>query len=647
MTDSLRSSSNDTLASASWLQQSPAEMVAAFRNFRWKRSATDLQSDLASDDATALANLFRKQWKSLGPGKAKRKQAAWRSHAELLRTQLKATLVETHPEIVTPWADLLDRAVTDSVEVSRNGEAAALATTAAAVADQFARTPLLMVDCDPEDQLGAALQAMAAVDVLLLSGGHLPDETLLTLQWGLLRDATTLQQLGDWPDADDEAAASRKRLLGELSCLLGSVFTDLSGMRDLSRLGRSMLASELDAVTDSDGTPHGRMLNVFPQLLATFARHAIICEQTEQKFLPGKSEERYRQLLERGCALTDDSGQLALSACSPEQWIPVLQTAVGMLPDWKKQAWARSALAALPGDDETASKAADKRGFAEEESAATHTEWGEVTCLRNNWYPGSDRLAVLHGRADMQLELNVLSTPMLRGVWKTQIQMNNQPVSLSDNWAVMCWHNVDSCDYLELQQRVDDLILERQLLLSRNDHLALMIDTVKTEADTPLSLQWTLPLTGAWRARPANDERHLVFQKPGPLRVLPLALPQERVHKADGELTADDQAIHASISGQRAICLPVMFDWSPERRGKFCQWNRLTVTEERRVLTPQETFASRIRIGKHQWMLLRNLQHSGKPRAVLGQHITPETLFADFHRTGEVDKLLEVHYGEE
>lgn len=490
------------------------------------------------------------------------------------------------------------------------------------------------------------LCGMGLATVWGLTANRLSPALQLEVWQHLFEHAQIVRQLAELPRHPDEAPLPALFLRGEWCCLLGLLFEEVEGFRELYRLGRQAFAAELDACTDNDGTPHAEMLALLPDWITMFTRQARIAKLVDRKFLSGKNSRRWQDLLQRCASLTASDGQLVLTPTPPAEWARSLGCAVKDLPPGRERDWATHTLRILGEAPRPGKTPRRKREPIMAESAATQSDWAHLACLRNNWYPGADSLAVSHRQPAHPVDLTVLGTPLLRGIWRTELQVNNTIVPLADAWSALCWYSEPACDFLEIRLQCGDITIDRQLFLSRTDHIALLSDSVRTnDPGARIDLFWNLPLAGNWESVESKGERGLLLkQKRQHVRVVPLALPRDRVHRAAGQVQAREGSLVADLRGEQNLCLPLLLDWSPERRNAECDWTQLTVTQERRILSPGEAFATRARIGKHQWVYLRNLEYAEKPRAVLGLHADAETIIAEFPRTGLPERLVEVHY---
>ncbi|MCG6154939.1 hypothetical protein [Rubinisphaera margarita] len=464
---------------------------------------------------------------------------------------------------------------------------------------------------------------------------------------GLFEQAAQTRQevagAGGLPESDHVPHLESLLVRGELPLLLSLATPQLSGSRQLFRDAVAGYASELDAVTDGDGTPHASLLAELPFWLDSFTRAAMICEVLGERFLKKKDAERFDEFLERVASLTTADGRLAIEVETDGIWARVLQNALELRHGKKLPPWARQTMLAL-----NARVRGKAKSSSDDLSAATQSDWGQLVSMRSNWYAGADVLAAAYDQPNIQLGLTTLGMRALGGRWETELVLDGEVCRLSADWQSLCWYSEPEGDFLELRLQTEHATIDRQLYLSRNDHIALLTDSITTNVDAAVEVRWKLPLLGNWKPARLQPGRALrLFREKRELRVIPLAIPSDAVERADGSLSTDGSTITATLTGQQNLCLPLLLDWSPVRQKKPCDWNRLTVTQEREILNSRVAFAARCRVGSSQWLYLRNLEFGGFPRAVIGLHTDAETVIAEFPSTGVAERLVEVHYEDE
>ena len=86
---------------------------------------------------------------------------------------------------------------------------------------------------------------------------------------------------------------------------------------------------------------------------------------------------------------------------------------------------------------------------------------------------------------------------------------------------------------------------------------------------------------------------------------------------------------------------PLFFDLDRRRMARPCTWRRLTVAESLAIQPDEVAVGYRVAVGKEQWLIYRSLAEKAN-RTLLGHNLSTEMLVAQFHRSGEVEPLLEI-----
>lgn len=273
------------------------------------------------------------------------------------------------------------------------------------------------------------------------------------------------------------------------------------------------------------------------------------------------------------------------------------------------------------------------------------------------------RIAVQYRGSVPSLELSVGKQLLLSGLWTPTVAVDGQPLALKNSWKCVCWHADRNAQYLELQCTGNSgLTLERQILLPRRGDFALLADVINVPQGQRIdyAARWTLPPELTIKADRANRECRL--HAPTQLaRLFPLALPQDRVIGTAGSFAATtDSSGHGDCNGDnvqhpaaeclelkqsgsgRALYAPLVIDWHPERHRLSADWRTLTVTEDARILRPEQASGQRLRIGDHQILVYRSLIASLEPRALLGHQTRNESVVGRFTSAGDVKAILEI-----
>ncbi len=487
--------------------------------------------------------------------------------------------------------------------------------------------------------------------LLLLGSNILTDELFLNIWVLLYQHLSVVKESVELPSDLQQATLEIMITQGELPCLAGVIFGESLKSVGLFRAGKKRLVLELNEMTDTDGTPHASLLPVLPHYFACVLRTLRLAKWFDRKLFSSHARSRWESLIKRAAAITDCNAQLNSTSPDPAQWKSILCDAISNHSQRNRAHWARQCYAVLNGSSPTKrmKPTAGKGKKGVDQTAATNSAWAHLACLRNNWYPGADLLRIAHHRPDLSLLLSALGQSVFDGRWQTELKIDGQQQNLDSHWTSSCWFGDETGDFLELRNETETVIIDRQIFLSRTDHIALLSDTVfAKQPDNLIELRWELPLAGQWKEKKRRERREL-FLKNNSLRLccIPLGLPQDRVARADGVLEFNQNRLCLNQTGQHRLTMPLFLDWSPARKKSVCDWNRLTVTENRTSVSASDAFAARCRIGKHQWLYLRNMEFSGLPRAVLGMHTDAESVIAEFPSTGIAERLVEVHYDED
>src|SRR5690348_4886549 len=112
-----------------------------------------------------------------------------------------------------------------------------------------------------------------------------------------------------------------------------------------------------------------------------------------------------------------------------------------------------------------------RKGSANAESRSQAVMVGDTT-------DKPDQISTEYGSAAPRIELQALGQVLLGGPWEISVRIAGRELALEPEWSCVCWHSDGDGDYLELQQRIDDVRIERQVFLSRGGHLAMLADVI-------------------------------------------------------------------------------------------------------------------------------------------------------------------------
>ena len=446
-------------------------------------------------------------------------------------------------------------------------------------------------------------------------------------------------------------------VVGEIPWTAGVLFDGVAGANHLRKSGRKALQQQLVMATDTDGTPHAELLPRLGYWLAAFVRSLQLQSPNGKTLFENapEAEMRFRDLLVRVAALWRPDGHVLLHDANPAELLPMLQTAAALC-GWKRSAPMSRYLSAV---DLRVSKGRPKRkghkgtvkdrtvAMSSDETPITQSDWARLACLRNGWAANPDTLVVAHHLATPAIDLTALGCSALSGQWDLTLTLDGTPLEQQGEWDTVCWFSDEESDYLEIQVTFENRVrIERQILLSRDQHFAILADSVSGPTAGRLDYTMNLPVAPGVETRTDTQTREidLLLHQGKPTvtaRVFPLSLPERRLHSVAGSFTADAGGLMLRQSWEgRGFYAPVVLDWHPGRRKETPIWRTLTVSENR-ARAPRDAAASyRLQLGKHHLFFYRSLRKSQHVRAALGHHTSHESVVGYFDSDGEVTPLV-------
>ena len=265
-----------------------------------------------------------------------------------------------------------------------------------------------------------------------------------------------------------------------------------------------------------------------------------------------------------------------------------------------------------------------------------------VAVLRRDWSKRAPVFAVDYRAEPCAVQYRVCGEMVLDGLWDTTVTIGKRAVSVTGDWTATCWYADEDGEYLELRVDLEkDLVLERQIFLSRRIGMLWLADTVKTDAPGPLELAWRLPtptVTGSTGALPtrAQDALGVGF----PLRFLPVGLPADPMASADGTFACGGAEITMSArSAGHRLFLPLAMSWDDRRAKKQAEWRHLTITNDRRLVPGDEAVAIRVPAGDRQAVFFRALRTTAR-YAFVGYQTYSECVIGEIDSAGELNEWL-------
>lgn len=381
---------------------------------------------------------------------------------------------------------------------------------------------------------------------------------------------------------------------------------------------------------DEQGLPEARYLPAMRPVLASWTR----CALREPALLSGSRRLAFVGLLRQTIRLTERNGREAFSRLADAAMPNCFARAAGLAKDPE----ATSLSATLSTGTTSRRKAAP-----DSLSPSVYSESRQIAILRSRLTPDSPRLTVLFDRPEVQLEL-CADQPLLSGHWSAELLVDGQSFVPKGVWEEVCRHEDEDVEYLELETVLGDgWTLQRHILVARQEGFALLADAVLGEREANISYTTSLPLFPAVQLQPER-ETHEAWLAAGAKRylVLPLALPEWRSDRPLGELSTGNQLLTLTTSGRRGRNLfhPLLIPLSGSRCNYEYTWRHLTVGQNLEIQRTDAAAAYRVQLGDRQWVVYRALTPGN--RTFLGKNLTSDLFVGVFHRTGEMDAIMEV-----
>jgi hypothetical protein len=482
------------------------------------------------------------------------------------------------------------------------------------------------------------------LSLLYLCGRHLADGLFWEL-WNLAARAFTGLRGQLDPPEGAEGTLDQFLIAGvELRWLALAVFPEIEHAARLPKQARQAVTSWHESFLTDDLRPASEDLSRLPDVWRSFARTADVCERLDQEPFRKTDHRALRKLLVTTCRLAEADGRL-LGSDAELPWA-CLHT-LGKQVAAKKPPGLKSLLKTYRTQQNSLGKVSKSRKPIVPNLKPSHqTDDGQWAIMRSSWIDAVDACLVQYDSPAVRLNCQSDSQTLLCGNWEVQIESEGQNVPLLDEWEAVCWHSDTDGDYLELQQQLtDDIALERQLFLSRQDHFLYAAEVVHAPDDREITVRSTLPLAESLNIQQDRYTREwkLKRKKKTFARLFPLAFDQEIVHKTEGTLSAATEA-ESSFTMERtthgSLFLPLIVDWHPHHLAAPAEWRKLTVSQSQQVCPSSTAGGYRLRLAEQHLLVFRSLQEPITPRAVLGHHTMNESLIAKFDSDGDVEPLL-------
>lgn len=411
--------------------------------------------------------------------------------------------------------------------------------------------------------------------------------------------------------------------------------------KQLRRLAKSWRES-LEAMTDTDGTPHAKWLSGFLFRFAQLAMVSLFAELMNVTLWDGKSQKRLENLFAR-TSLLITAKHVAFHDCSASEAATLLLTIADVLrlelsPGLREQLddWHRE------GKRRRSPAVKSRPRFP---ASSVQSDWAEWAHLRSGWQGEADAVTVHHVDLFPEIDVVVKDLPLFVGEWSHALTVGGKSVPNAGEWTCCCWSLDKDAAFLELQMGGEGPVdVYRQVVLLRKENVLLLADSIRSKEVEGIDYQRTIPVVSGWDVEEDTLSREFqLVRGENRVRVFPWTGPQMRLHRSDEVLSFRPGEMHLqSRTDGRSLYAATLFDWSEKRRDEVIDWQRVTVVENGEYISPDVAVAHRLRLGKKQWIIYHSHQKPAFPRSAMGIHTLSETVFASLSSSGEVTTLVEV-----
>ena len=421
----------------------------------------------------------------------------------------------------------------------------------------------------------------------------------------------------------------------ELPMTLAFMLPEIETMEQTGQEAAIRMNNSLSAMLDLDGWPFADHLPVLAPLAASWTRCLKMARKAGFPSDPAVNEQ-VQLLVPQIFRLMRNDGSLMLSnhQDSPIEGEFENQLLSLMKGKRRNRKFAQVCRQKKP-------KTADVLAIDLPESSLS--EWASSGVYQSQWRRRSPKLAIDYSNQQCRIEVG-RDLPLLGGQTMPEIRLGGQLLEPVSDFEVVCDEQNDDLDFLELEIELSRGVqLQRQFILSRNDDFLIVADAVLATEVGGLDYRCKWPLAPGVSGMQETETREL-YLTAGKIQslVLPLALPEWRVARHNGQLDFDDDGLELrQNSSGRALYAPLVFDLSPKRSKRPRTWRPLTVAEQLKIVPSDVASAFRIQLDKQQWILYRSLAEQGN-RTFMGENFNGELFLGSFDTNGQVKPLLQI-----
>ena len=279
-----------------------------------------------------------------------------------------------------------------------------------------------------------------------------------------------------------------------------------------------------------------------------------------------------------------------------------------------------------------------------------HDPKAKLAVMMAGWNVRSGRMHVDYHDSSVALQLYNGKHLMLSGSIDVDLHLNGQQVHSTTAWEEVCEYSDDDVHYLEVEQDwAENLVLQRQFLLMREDRCVLFADAVLPKAVGQevgeIRYRCRVPLSEKTAISEDDKIREAVLTTAKRKSLcIPLESPEWRMGTTSCELSfSGDHHLILESKGSHRLYTPLWFDFARRRLARKRTWRQLTVADQLRLVKRSEAVGYRIQAGSEQWMIYRSLVAGDRTRTVLGKHLIADFYCARFDSgDGSYEELITV-----
>ncbi|MFY9252737.1 MAG: hypothetical protein WAO83_04755 [Fuerstiella sp.] len=543
------------------------------------------------------------------------------------------------------WPDEADRQIAVLIDDVSDLSGSALTTGIRRIVE-FAAS------CFQQDAASVSpLVALTTTEILLRYAADLDPTDVAVLYTGIARLAGEVFELSSELLLASDSLIFSAVSVCELPFIFSILLEPLKHAKKLQDVARSNLARLISETSDTDGTPYASLLSAASHWLAPFSRVSVLAAATEFSWCSKSTAALWRKHVQCFVLLGTSAGlvstaRLALGQPAPQDFgFRQLGLAVGLADFSKPSAVLKLAGDLASGKQPDAHKADSKKlQLPKSVPLCGQSDWAHSARMRTTTKLTADVLSATWNDATFNVGLAALGARIIAGCWASEVQVDGNLIASMDDWACTCWFQDEEVAFVELESSNAEGVRHiRQILLSLVDHFALLTDSITAgDCNSAVSVNSRLPLMATTADSNSITRELRIRSHVADVVVAPTWLNDDRLYNATGDCKCVDGELLLSDSGVGGVTLPLLLDWNPKRSSSDADWNRLTVTEDRRVLTGFDAAAFRARIGRFQMLIYRSIRKGESLRAVLGHNTGNETVYGYIADSGQIKPLVVV-----